>query len=271
MSFLEAVALAIIQGLTEFLPVSSSGHLVLAQQWFGQFNETNLLYDIMLHLATVVAIMLYFRQDLITLVLGVFGYPTNRQSIFYGEERKTLGLVILASIPTAILGLIIEHIGIEVFGRPDLVGAFFLLTGIVLWTGRGGPKGRRMKEMTAMDAIAVGVVQGIAVFPGISRSGATIAGGLWLGLDRELAARFSLLISIPAILGATLLEVVKLMGQTQPPIGPFIVGMCVAAVVGYLSISLILRLVRQDHFYRFSFYLWPLGLTVILMTYWSGT
>jgi undecaprenyl-diphosphatase len=267
MSYLEAMALAIIQGLTEFLPVSSSGHLVLAQHWFGQFNETNLLYDIMLHLATVIAIMVYFRQDLTTLVLGNFGYPTNGQSIFTGEERKTLGLVILASIPTAVLGLTIEQIGFEVFGRPDLVGGFLILTGIVLWVGRGGPAGRGMKDMTPMDAISVGVIQGIAVFPGISRSGATIAGGLWLGLDRELAARFSLLISIPAILGATVLEVVKAIGRTQPPIGPFIVGMCVAALVGYLSISLILRLVRQDHFYRFSYYLWPLGTTVILLTY----
>ena len=114
-----------------------------------------------------------------------------------------------------------------------------------------------MKDMNAIDALTIGVVQGIAVFPGVSRSGSTIAGGLLLGLDRELAARFSLLISIPAILGATLLEVVKAIGQPHPPIGPFIVGMVVAAVVGYLSISLILRLVRQDHFYRFSYYLWP--------------
>ena len=260
--------LAIIQGLTEFLPVSSSGHLVLAQQWFGQFNETNLLYDIMLHLATVIAIIVYFRQDLRTLVLGMLGYPTYGESIFSGEERRTLGFMILASIPTAVLGLTIEQIGIEIFGRPDLVGGFLILTGMVLWVGRGGPAGRGMKDMTPIDAITVGVVQGIAVFPGLSRSGATIAGGLWLGLDRELAARFSLLISIPAILGATGLEVVKAIGQVQPPVGPFIVGMFVAAIVGYFSISLILRLVRQDHFHRFSYYLWPLGTTVILLTYW---
>ena len=268
MNFLEAVMLAIIQGLTEFLPVSSSGHLVLAQHWFGTFNETNLLYDIMLHLATVMAIMVYFRQDITTLVLGTFGFPTNGQSIFAGEERKTLGLVILASIPTAALGLTIEQIGIQIIGHPGLVGGFFILTGIVLWIGRGGQVGRGMKDMTPIDAIVVGVIQGIAVFPGISRSGATIAGGLWLGFDRELAARFSLLISIPAILGATALEGVKAIGQIQSSLGPFIVGMIVAAVVGYLAISLILRLVRQDRFYRFSYYLWPLGTTVIVVTYW---
>jgi undecaprenyl-diphosphatase len=268
MNYIEAVALAVIQGLTEFLPVSSSGHLVLAQQWFGQFNETNLLFDIMLHLATVMAIIIYFRQDLTTLVVGIFGLSSKKESIFAGRERKTLGFVILASIPTAVLGLTIEQIGIGVIGRPGLVGGFFLITGIALWVGRGGVTGRGMNEMTPFDALTVGVVQGIAVFPGISRSGATIAGGLFLGLERELAARFSLLISIPAILGATALEVLKAISQPLPPIGPFIVGMVVAGVVGFLSISLILRLVRQNHFYRFSFYLWPLGITVILLAYW---
>ena len=122
--------------------------------------------------------------------------------------------------------------------------------------------------MKPLDALLIGVLQGIAVFPGISRAGFTIAGGLFLGLDRDLAARFSLLISIPAIFGAMILELIKAMNQPLPPIGPFVGGMLVAAIVGYLSISLILRLVRQDHFYRFSFYLWPVGLTVILLTYW---
>ena len=268
MSYFEAVALAIIQGLTEFLPVSSSGHLVLLQNWFGQLDETHLLYDIMLHLATVIAITVYFRKDFMALGSGIFGYPTKASSIFSGLERKTFGMVFLASIPTAVFGLTIERIGIAVFGRPELVGAFFILTGVILWYGRAGESGRGMKDMTITDALLVGVIQGIAVFPGISRSGATIAGSLWLGLDRELAVRFSLLISIPAILGATLLEVIKIVGQTQPPLGPFFVGMIVAAVVGYVAISMILQLVRQDHFHRFSFYLWPLGSTVIFLTYW---
>ena len=124
-----------------------------------------------------------------------------------------------------------------------------------------------MKEMKAIDALMIGVVQGFAVFPGISRSGSTIASGLWLGLDRELSARFSLLISIPAIVGATALELIKAIGQPQSDFGPFVVGMVIAALVGYLSISIILRLVRQDHFHLFSYYLWPVGITVILWTH----
>lgn len=264
MSYVEAILLAVLQGLTEFLPVSSSGHLVLAQHWFGHFSETNLLYDVMLHFATVTAIMVYFRQDLTTLGLGVLGYPTNGQSVFSGAERQTIGYVILASIPTAVLGLTIEQIGVDVLGRPDVVGSLLILTGIVLWVGRSRTTCRGMKEMKPIDALTIGVVQGFAVFPGISRSGSTIAGGLLLGLERELAARFSLLISIPAIVGATALQLVKAIGQPQVAMGPFVFGMIIAAVVGYLSISIILRLVRQDHFYLFSYYLWPVGMTVLL-------
>ena len=267
MSYVEAILLAVIQGLTEFLPVSSSGHLVLAQQWFGQFSESNLLYDVMLHFATVTAILAYFRQDMMTLGLGFLGYPTKGNSVFAGAERQTIVYVILASVPTAILGLTIESIGLEVLGRPDVVGSFLILTGIVLWFGRSHTTCRGMKDMKATDALVIGVVQGFAVFPGISRSGSTIASGLWLGLDRELSARFSLLISIPAIVGATALELIKAIGQPQSELGPFVVGMVIAALVGYLSISIILRLVRQDHFHLFSYYLWPVGITVILWTH----
>ena len=267
MSYIEAILLAIIQGLTEFLPVSSSGHLVLAQQWFGQFGESNLLYDVMLHFATVTAILVYFRQDMLTLGLGFFGYPTSGNSVFAGTERKTIAYVVLASVPTAALGLTIESIGLEVLGRPDVVGSFLILTGIILWLGRSHTKGRGMKDMKVTDALMIGVVQGFAVFPGVSRSGSTIASGLWLGLDRELSARFSLLISIPAIVGATGLQLLKAIGQPHSDVGPFVVGMVLAALVGYLSISIILRLVRQDHFHRFSYYLWPVGVAVILWTH----
>jgi undecaprenyl-diphosphatase len=118
--------------------------------------------------------------------------------------------------------------------------------------------------MGIRDALAIGIVQGVAVFPGISRSGSTIASGVLLGLDRELSARFSLLISMPAIVGATILEIGKVMNQVHEPIGIYVTGMVVAALVGYGSISLIIKLVRQDHFHLFSYYLWPLGMCILL-------
>jgi len=264
MGYVEAMVLAVLQGLTEFLPVSSSGHLVLAQQWFGHFSETNLLYDIMLHLATVTAIVVYFRQDLLTLARGYLGRKTQGSSLFHGMERKTIHYVIVASIPTAIIGLGIESLGIETLARPSLVAVMLLVTGVILWLGRGRKSTKRMQEMGVQDALLIGVVQGIAVFPGISRSGSTIASGVLLGLDRELSARFSLLISMPAIVGAAILEIGKVMNQVKEPLGIYVSGMVVAALVGYGSISLIIKLVRQDHFHLFSYYLWPLGIGLLL-------
>jgi len=264
MGYVEAVVLAVIQGLTEFLPVSSSGHLVLAQHWFGQFSETNLLYDVMLHMATVTAILLYFWKDLLTLGKGYLGLATEQGSMFQGCERQTVHYVILASVPTAIIGLGVQSIGFATLAQPSVVAVMLLLTGVILWVARGGAAARTAKEMRPWDALLIGLIQGVAVLPGISRSGSTIAGGMLLGLDRELAARFSLLISIPAIVGATLLEVVKVFGQAQESLGTYVVGMGVAALVGYWSIGVILRLVRHNHFYLFSYYLWPLGIGILL-------
>lgn len=264
MGYFEAVVLAVIQGLTEFLPVSSSGHLVLAQHWFGQFSETNLLYDIMLHLATVTAILVYFRHDLLTLGLGYVGLTTTKGSLFQGFERRTVHYVLLASIPTAIIGLGIRSIGLENLVQPSIVAVMLLITGVVLWLGRGRNSARGIQDMDIRDALAIGVVQGVAVLPGISRSGSTISSGVLLGLDRELSARFSLLISMPAIVGATILEIGKVMNQVHEPMGIYVTGMLVAALVGYGSISLIIKLVRQDHFHLFSYYLWPLGIGILL-------
>ena len=264
MGYLEAVVLAVIQGLTEFLPVSSSGHLVLAQHWFGQFTETHLLYDVMLHLATVTAILVYFREDLLTLVKGYLGGRTEGGSMFQGYERKTIHLVILASIPTAVLGIGVQLFGFSKLAQPSIVAVMLILTGGILWIGRGGSSARGAKEMKAWDAVIIGFIQGMAILPGISRSGSTIASGMLLGLDRELAARFSLLISIPAIVGATILEVWKVLGTTHESFGTYFFGMAVAALVGYWSIGVILRLVRHNHFYLFSWYLWPLGLTILV-------
>jgi len=264
MGYVEAIVLAIIQGFTEFLPVSSSGHLVLAQHWFGNFGENYLLYDVMLHTATVTAILLYFWQDLLTLGKGYVGLPTEQGSIFKGCERQTIHYVILASVPTAIIGLGVRSIGFSSLANPSLVAVMLLVTGVILWLTRGGGAARTAREMRPWDALIIGLIQGVAVFPGISRSGSTIAGGIFLGLDRELSTRFSLLISIPAVAGATLLELAKAFEQTQDSLGMYLLGMGVAALVGYWSIGVILRLVRHNHFYLFSYYLWPLGIGILL-------
>ncbi len=148
--------------------------------------------------------------------------------------------------------------------QPSVVAVMLLITGVILWLGRGRNSVRGIQDMSIRDALVIGIVQGVAVLPGISRSGSTIASGVLLGLDRELSARFSLLISMPAIVGATILEIGKGMDQMHEPIGVYVVGMVVAALVGYGSISLIIKLVRQDHFHLFSYYLWPLGISILL-------
>ncbi len=184
--------------------------------------------------------------------------------MFQGCERQTIHYVLLASVPTAIIGLGVQSIGIETLAQPSIVAVMFLITGVILWVTRDGTSERTAKDMRARDALLIGIIQGAAVFPGISRSGSTIAGGMFLGLDRELAARFSLLISMPAIVGATLLELIKVLGDTHDSLGVYVVGMAVAALVGYWSIGVILRLVRHNNFYLFSYYLWPLGMIILL-------
>ncbi|MCY4388415.1 MAG: undecaprenyl-diphosphate phosphatase [Desulfurellaceae bacterium] len=259
MGYSDACLLAVLQGLTEFLPVSSSGHLVLVQYFLGSSGEIDLLYNIVLHVATAVALLTYFRRDLYGLCTGLIRTAPPSPSVFSGRERQTVFHIVLALIPTALLGLYIDTLFIPFFLRPDVVGCMLLLTGCLLWWGKGQGARTPTTQMHALHALVIGVLQGLAVIPGISRSGVTITGGILLGLKRELAARFSLLISIPAILGATLLEVSKLEEQALPPLGPYVAGMVVAGSVGYAAIALILRLVQQERFHLFAWYLWPLG------------
>ena len=259
MGYFDACLLAVLQGLTEFLPVSSSGHLVLVQYFFGGSGEIDLLYNIALHVATAVALLTYFRHDIYGLCTGLIRAVPPSPSVFSGRERQTVVHIVLALIPTALLGLCIDTLFIPFFLRPDVVGCMLLLTGCFLWWGKGQAADTPTTHMRARHALVIGVLQGLAVIPGLSRSGATITGGVLLGLKRELAARFSLLISIPAILGATLLEVAKLEEQALPPLGPYVTGMVVAGSVGYAAIALILRLVQQERFHLFAWYVWPLG------------
>ncbi len=259
MGYFDACLLALLQGLTEFLPVSSSGHLVLVQYFLGGSGEIDLLYNIALHVATAVALLTYFRHDIYGLCTGLIRAAPPSPSVFSGRERQTVFHIVLALIPTALLGLYLDTLFIPFFIRPDVVGFMLFLTGCLLWWGKGREPHIPTTDMHALQALVIGILQGFAVIPGLSRSGATITGGVLLGLKRELAARFSLLISIPAILGATLLEVSKLEEQVLPPLGPYVTGMVVAGSVGYVAIALILRLVQQERFHLFAWYVWPLG------------
>ena len=268
MGYVNAVLLAVLQGLTEFLPVSSSGHLVLAQSLYGGADRLDLSYNVAVHLGTAAALLIYFRQDVAALWTGLFHADRATHGLFAGRERHTLGCMLVALIPTALVGPGIDAFALPFLTRPDVVGGMLLLTGGMLWWGRGthGPT----RHLGVIGALVIGLLQGAAAAPGLSRSGVTISAGVLLGLDREVAARFSLLISVPAILGAALLQVAKLPAEPLTQAGPYLAGMLVAGAVGYVAIAWILRLVRHDRFHVFVWYVWPLGGLAILSAYLGG-
>ena len=212
MQLQQAIILGAIQGLTEFLPVSSSGHLVLMQNLFG-INEPEILFDIFLHLGTLVAICIVFIKEILSILLTIWRLPGLLRSskswlqLFKeNEDIRIAALIITGSIPTAILGLMLERWSDQLFGSVGLVGFMLLVTGCLLaLTRRVQTEDRFIKQVTVKDSLIIGLVQGFAVIPGISRSGATISVALFLGINREVAGRFSFLLSIPAILGALIL------------------------------------------------------------------
>lgn len=266
MSYLDAVLLAVLQGLTEFLPVSSSGHLVLAQQWLGGVGHVDLFYDVLLHLATALAVLIYLRRDVWQLARGALHPGQPGVGPFAGQERRILGFLLLATVPTGLIGLTLDRWAFAWLTRPDVVGFMLMLTAAILWWGRR-PAGMQPRDMRSFDALRIGVLQGLAVTPGISRSGITIAAALRLGLHRKVASRFSLLVSIPAILAATLLKALDAVHEPLPPLGPYLVGMLVAFAVGYAAIAVILRMVQQQRFHWFSWYVGPFGAFVVSWYY----
>ncbi len=262
MSYFEAIVLGVVQALTEFLPVSSSGHLVLVQAWFGE-REVDVLLNVLLHTATMVAVVVYFRREIFELVAGLAG-RSGYVPPFAGYERKAVWLIVLANIPTAVIGLAVDRLLEDAVSTPLFVGFMLLATGALLWLGRNRSPTRTIGEMTVVDALLIGIAQGVAVLPGLSRSGSTIVAAILLGVERTLAAKFSLLISIPAITGATLLEALDVDTVSSLSIGPYLAGMALAGIVGYGAIHLIIVLVQERAFFRFAYYVWPAGLAAIL-------
>jgi len=273
LNLFQAVSLGIIQGLTEFLPVSSSGHLVLLQNFFG-LKEPELLFDISLHVGTLLAVCVIFRQSIFSILKSLIELPVLVRSSggwkrLYHENRdiRLAGLIVIGSIPTAVLGLLFKNIVEHIFGALWIVGIMLLVTGMLLWLTRlKKTEGRPVLEMRITDALLIGLIQGMAIMPGISRSGATISLALFLGIDRELAGRFSFLLSIPAILGALLLSMGSPDMQTAIAPGIIIIGAVVSGIVGYAALILLLKIVKKGKLYHFSPYCLLVGLGALI---WS--
>lgn len=257
MTFLQAAVLGLVQGLCEFLPVSSSGHLVLLQRMFG-ITEGALFFSVMLHIGTLFAVLIAFRRTIWKILCHPF--------------QKLLGYVVLATLPTVVITLIFGS-WFESMYDGSVLGVSFLITSLILWLSeavsrRNAEKKRPIKglaEMRPMDAVAIGCMQGVAVLPGVSRSGSTISAALMCGLDRSFAAEFSFLMSIPAILGSALLEGIDLVqaGFGSVEWGPVLVGMAVAFAAGWFSINWMLKLIKKGGLKWFGVYTAVLGALII--------
>ena len=258
-----AVLLGLVQGLTEFLPVSSSGHLVLFQQVLGDGvmgMDDHVAFDLVLHLGTLVPVLIMYRAD----IGSVFADLKGEGPLLERDGLRLAAWVVLGTVPTGIIGVLFKDVFEQLFTTTLTVGVAFGLTAILLWRTRALQDGRRsIQDMTWQDALIIGLAQGVAITPGISRSGTTIAIALVLGLRRDLAARFSFLLSVPAILGAFVLKSRDFdltAGHALLPLG---VGFVAAAVSGWAALLLLLKLVRSGDFSRFSFYLAPLAVAAI--------
>ena len=259
MNWFEALALAVIQGLTEFIPVSSSGHLVLAQTFFGIEPATAFLYDIVLHLGTAAAALAFYRREVAEVLRGLL--PPYRQAPpELREARRLLLLLVAATVPTAVIGLSFKDFFEGLFASPRAVVAALAVTGAFLVASARLPATTlALSRAPWWKAVLIGVAQGIAIVPGISRSGSTIVAGLAAGLRREDAVRFSFLLFLPAILGATLLEL------RHPPAGASVppalaaAGFAAAAATGYLAILLVLRWTRAGKLWQFGLYCWAVA------------
>jgi undecaprenyl-diphosphatase len=257
MGELEAAWLAAVQGLTEFLPVSSSGHLVVLQG-IMHVPRQGIAFEVVVHLGTLVAVLAVYGRHIVSLLAGAL--RRDRSSL------RMVGLLALGSVPAGAAGVLLGGPVRSLFDSPLTAAAMLLVTGSLLFATRwAGPATRRPG---VVSALLVGVAQAMALLPGISRSGSTIAAGLFRGLDREEAARFSFLLSVPAIAGAGLLE---LRGMDGAEVGLHLpVGFVVAAVTGYSALRLLLRFVRRGRLHLFSWYCWAAGIAGILTLILEG-
>jgi undecaprenyl-diphosphatase len=260
-TLIQAIFLGIVQGLTEFFPVSSSGHLVFFQSLFG-IKEPPIFFDVMLHVGTLLAVVVYLRREILQILQGL-GAALQGKSEGRDGLRMFLWMVI-ASIPTGLMGIVLKDWFESVFSQPRFVGYMVLVTGLILWLTRWVKReGKDIRKMRWPDALLIGIAQGVAIIPGISRSGSTISAGLFLGLDRVLAGKFSFLLSIPAILGAALLESRKI--GSAGDVGTILMGTAVAGVVGYFSLKILMKIISIGKVSHFSYYCWAMGVLMLLL------
>jgi undecaprenyl-diphosphatase len=256
MDMLQAVVLGLVQGLGEFLPISSSAHLVLVP-WLFNWTYSGLTFDIALHVGTLIAVVIYFWKDWLRLLHHGFTEPKER-------EGKLFWYLVLATIPGALIGFVLEDIAETVFRDPVLIACMLILLGVILYgVDRRGKKQIAVEHISLKTSLLIGLSQALAIIPGVSRSGVTMTAALALGMTREGAARFSFLLSAPIILGAALVKVPELIANPSLIDAGFLTGMAVACVSGLAAIGFLLRYVQTGTFLPFVVYRFIAGAVVI--------
>ena len=273
MNIMKAIILGIVQGLTEFLPVSSSGHLAVVQHLLKVPEDRILFLTVLLHFGTLLSIFFIYSKDIYMITIEFFkmlfellsgrGFKANN------EYRKLGLMIIVATIPTGIMGVFFNDIFASFYSSTLIIGFALLVTGTLLWFAEKFNSGKRnINHMRWYDAAIVGFFQGLAITPGISRSGSTIVGSLFRGFNKELATKFSFLISIPTILGATLLEVKDILevGLGDFTFGILLAGILSAFLAGVFAIRTLINFIKKEKLYYFSFYTWSVGAIVIIVS-----
>ncbi|MDD4510951.1 MAG: undecaprenyl-diphosphate phosphatase [Oscillospiraceae bacterium] len=276
MSYFMAIFLGLVQGIAEFLPISSSGHLSLLQHFFGVQNVENdhLFFSVLLHLGTLISVCIVYRKDVVDMIrefclgVGALFLPKLREKNPPPARRLVL-MVILGTLPLLVI-LPIKGVVEALYTNTVFIGFALIVTGFILYLSDQLATGRKtIRNMTVKDALLIGCGQAVAVVPGLSRSGATIASGMTCGLERNFAVRFSFLLSLPAILGANILslsDAVKA-GIDVSMLPKYIIGTVVAAVAGYFAIRLVKELAQKGKFGGFAWYCWGVGILAIVATF----
>lgn len=272
MNYLMSILMGFIQGVAEFLPISSSGHLTLFQAFFGMENmeETHMFFTVLLHFGTLISVCIVYWRDIIDMIreffLGIRALAVRDGSVGKPPAaRRMVMLIVVATLPLFVM-VFFKNTLEQVFSNPILVSCMLLLTGFILFFSDRLARGHKTaKNATVTDALLVGCAQAVAIIPGISRSGATISAGMLRGFDRNFAVRFSFLMSLPAVVGATLLELKDaatapdFAEQVVPLLPVYLVGVVVSAVVGYFAIRLVKSLADKGKFGSFAYYCWAVG------------
>ena len=266
MTIIEAIILGIVQGATEFLPISSSGHMVLIPASFNM-TRPDLNAVAIAHLGTLLAVLVYFYKDLRDILIGTLS--GIKKGALMGTTEARLGwYIVVGSIPAAVAGLTLEDYFEEIFSAPTIAASFLLFTAALLVFGEYKRSGKKeLSGMSWLDAITIGLFQMLALFPGISRSGSTIVGGLLRGLDRELAARYSFLLGVPAILGAGLLSLLDLLGSANfnSQIPALVTTFIFSAIVGYTCIHFLIQWLKKRSLIPFAIYCSALGIIFLVI------